>query len=184
MDGLSDRSRNSSRWRHFPRRSVRISAVISLSTRCGAWFTPLVVMSETDARRRVDELEEELDRRQQEWAAQKAALIARLAAAHEVLAAADERDDLADARDVAARKRGSDRDLADFRITGGAAEYADDRSERREAAAGREQAKDDREAAQEDRIALTKDLTATGPDDQTDRVRSHLGDQDINSRVE
>ena len=70
-------------------------------------------------------------------------------------------DDLADARDVAARKRGSDRDLADFRATGASAEYADDRPERREAAEGRENAKDDRDAAQEDRIALTEDLTET-----------------------
>ncbi len=100
--------------------------------------------------------------------ARKAALEARLADAHEVLEAADERDDLADARDVAARKRSSDRDLADFRKTGGAAEYADDRPERGEAAVGREHAKDDRHAAQEDRITLTKDLAESVAEDQAD----------------
>ena len=126
----------------------------------------IVGMSEADARRRVQELEAELDRRERAWAAREAALVARLAAAQKVLDAADERDDLADARDVAARKRGSDRDLADFRATGGAAEYADDRPERREAATGREHAKDDRDAAQEDRIALTEDLPGSDADNQ------------------
>jgi hypothetical protein len=124
-----------------------------------------VCMGDSDAHRRVAELEAELERREAAWAVREAALIARLEAARRVLDAADERDDLADARDVAARKRGSERDLADFRATGGAAEYADERPERREAAMGRENAKDDRNAAQEDRIALTEDLSTREVDD-------------------
>jgi hypothetical protein len=51
-------------------------------------------MSEAEARRRVKELEAELDRRERAWAAREAALVARLAAAQKVLDAADERDDL------------------------------------------------------------------------------------------
>ena len=135
-------------------RIVRSAVAMAVMT-C---FTPQVAMSQEECRRRVEELEAELDRREEAWAAREAALLARLEAAHRVLDAADERDDLADARDFAARKRGSDRDLADFRTTGGAAEYEDDRPERHEAALGRERAKDDRTAAHEDRIALTEDL--------------------------
>ena len=55
-------------------------------------------------------------------------------------------------------QRARDRDLADFRTTGGGAEYTNDRPERREAALGRELAKDDRTAAQQDRVALTEDM--------------------------
>jgi hypothetical protein len=117
-----------------------------------------VSLNEEESSRRIEELEAELVRREAAWAVREAGLLARLEAANSVLYAADERDDLADARDVAARKRARDRDLADFRTTGGGAEYTIDRPERREAALGRELAKGDRTAAQEDRVALTEDM--------------------------
>lgn len=118
----------------------------------------MVSTNDAENSRRVAELEAELDRREAAWAVREAGLLARLAAAHSVMDAAEERDDLADARDVAARTRARDRDLADFRTTGGGAEYTKDRPERREAALGRELAKGDRTAAQQDRVALTEDM--------------------------